>query len=136
MYLPVSGRDLDNANKTGLAFDGNPATFWSTDQYGSRAFGHLYPGIGLVIQLASSTKVHTLAVTSTTQGWSASTYVSTTDVPTGRAVGQWGTPTDSKAGIAGNATFDLAGQKGRFVLLWITYLGVTRSAQVAELSVH
>jgi eukaryotic-like serine/threonine-protein kinase len=136
VYLPVLHHTLDNAARTSLTIDGNPATFWSTDQYNSRTFGNLYPGIGLVIQLAAPTKVHTLTVTSATQGWSASTYVSSTVVPTGQPVSAWGTPTDSKSTIAGDATFNLAGHEGRYILLWITYLGVSRSAQVAELAVH
>ncbi len=136
VYLPVSGHSLDNSSQTGLAFDGNPATFWSTDQYKSRTFGNLYPGIGLVIKLSAPSKVHSLTVTSPTQGWSASTYVSATDVAVGQPVSAWGVATDTKTAIAGDATFDLGGRKGRYVLLWITYLGIDRSAQVAELAVH
>ena len=40
----------------------------------------------------------------------------------GQPVSAWGQPTDTKTGISGSATFDLAGQKGQFVLLWLTHL--------------
>lgn len=136
VYLPVGGHTLDNASQTNLTLDGNPATFWSTDQYNSRTFGNLYPGIGLVISLSGPSKVHTLTVTSPTLGWSASAYVSSTDVPTGQPVSAWGSPTDTKSDVQGDATFNLGGHTGRYVLLWITYLGTNRSAQVAELAVH
>ncbi|MDE3206893.1 MAG: serine/threonine protein kinase [Acidobacteriota bacterium] len=135
VYLPVLHHTLDNSAQAGLAIDGNPATAWSTDQYRSRAFGNLYPGIGLVVELSGSAVLHSLQVTSPTSGWSASVYVSATDVPTGQPVSSWGTPTDSHSSIQGSATFDLKSRTGRYVLLWITYLGTDRSTQVAELKV-
>ena len=136
VYLPVSGHSLDNANQTSLAFDGNPATAWSTDRYRSPTFGNLYPGIGLAIEVSGSSTLRTLTVTSPTVGWSASSYVSPTAVATGQPVSSWGSPTDSKSAINGSTTFNLGGRKGRYVLLWITNLGPSLSAQVAELAVH
>jgi serine/threonine-protein kinase len=136
VYLDVNGHQLDDPAQTPLTFDGNPATFWSTDMYNSPTFGNLYSGIGLVIQLSAATTVHTLTVTSPTSGWAASTYVSAASVPTGQAISAWGSPTSSKSGIDGPATFSLGGRKGQFVLLWITNLGPTDRAQVAELSVR
>jgi tRNA A-37 threonylcarbamoyl transferase component Bud32 len=136
VYLAVGGHSLDNASQTALAFDGNPTTSWSTDHYRSPTFGNLYSGIGLAIELSDSTTLHSLTVTSATAGWSASTYVSTTPIPTGQPVSAWGTATDSKTSIEGNAAFDLGGHKGRYVLLWITNLGPSLYAQIAELSVR
>ncbi len=135
VYLPVLHHTLDNSAQAGLAIDGNPATAWSTDQYRTRAFGNLYPGIGLVVHLSGSAALHSLQVTSPTSGWSASVYVSATDVPTGQPVSSWGTPADSHSSIQGNATFDLNGRTGRYILVWITYLGTDRTAQIAELKV-
>jgi tRNA A-37 threonylcarbamoyl transferase component Bud32 len=135
-YLPVTGHQFDNPSRLSLTFDGNPATFWSTDQYHSPTFGNLYPGIGLVIQLSGASALHTLTVTSDTVGWSASTYVSKTTVATGQAVSSWGAPTASKTGISGSTSFSLGGHTGQFVLLWITNLGPADFAHVAELSVR
>ena len=136
VYLSVTGHSLDNPGETGATFDGNPATAWSTDRYNSPTFGNLYPGIGLEIHLAGSASLHTLTVTSATQGWSGSTYVSSSAVPSGSPLSDWGGATTSKSGIAGDTTFSLGGHKGQYVLLWITNLGPTDSAQVAELAVH
>lgn len=131
----VNGRPPDNPNSTPLAFDGNPGTFWQTDVYSNSTFGNLYPGIGLAIDLGSDRAVHSLTVTSPTTGWAASTYVSGSEIPSGQPVTSWGSPTDRKSGIRGDASFSLAGRRGRYVLLWITNLGPADTAKVAELAI-
>ncbi|HET6966282.1 MAG TPA: serine/threonine-protein kinase [Acidimicrobiales bacterium] len=136
VYLSVSGHSLDNASRASLAFDGNPSTTWSTDQYRSPTFGNLYPGIGLEIHLSAAATLRTLTVTSPTVGWSASAYVSSAAVSTGQPITAWGSPTAVKTGINGSTTFSLGDHKGQYVLLWITNLGPARMAQVAELAVH
>ncbi|HET6874432.1 MAG TPA: serine/threonine-protein kinase [Acidimicrobiales bacterium] len=128
-------RTPDNPDKATLTIDGNPSTTWSTDQYHSPTFGNLYDGIGLEIQLQSATALGHLSVTSPTSGWAASTYVSATPISSGQSISAWGTATDSKSGIGGNTTFNLAGRQGQYVLLWITNLGPADMAQVAELAV-
>jgi hypothetical protein len=125
----------DNPLQTQYTFDGNPNTAWLTDVYRSATFGNLYRGIGLAIHLSSSKALHQLVVTSSTQGWAAETYVSTTEVPTGSALSLWGQPTDTLKSIPGNATFQLKGRTGSWVLLWLTNLGPSFRAQVNELSV-
>ena len=136
VYLSVPGHSLDNPNLTPLTFDGNPATYWQSAIYTNPRFGNLYPGIGLVIHLGSSATVHSLTVTSPSVGWAASTYVAADNVAVGQPVTDWGKPTDTRSGIDGNATFNLSGRHGRFVLLWITYLGPADTVKIAELSVH
>ena len=128
-------RTPDNPDKAALTIDGNPSTAWSTDQYHSPTFGNLYDGIGLEIQLQSATALGHLSVSSPTSGWAASTYVSATPISSGQSISAWGSATDSKSGIAGNTTFNLAGRQGQYVLLWITNLGPADMAQVAELAV-
>jgi hypothetical protein len=136
VYLPVPGHTLDNAAEATRAFDGNPATFWSTDHYNSPTFGNLYPGIGLEIELSSSAALRTLTVTSSTTGWSASAYVSSSPISNGQPVSAWGSPASTLSGINGSTTFSLGGRHGRYVLLFITNLGPAEVAQVAELAVH
>jgi serine/threonine-protein kinase len=103
-------------------FDSNPATAWHTDQYRTAAFGNLYPGLGLNIQLKASGAVHHLLVNSPTAGWAAQTYVSSTAIPSGQAVSAWGRATDTRTGISGSVTFSLGGRHGQWVLLWLTHL--------------
>jgi hypothetical protein len=104
--------------------DGNPVTYWHSDYYGNATFGNLYPGLGLEIQLKKPSGLHHLVVSSTTAGWSAQTYASATQVTSGpNRLAAWGTPTDTKVGINGSATFSLDGRRGQWVLLWLTNLG-------------
>jgi eukaryotic-like serine/threonine-protein kinase len=116
---PDDPRDLP------LLFDHNLATAWHTDQYRTADFGKLYPGLGLSIQLSGAATLHRLVVTSPTAGWAAQTYVSATPIPGGQPVSAWGQATDTKTDISGSATFDLAGRRGQFVLLWLTRLSAS-----------
>lgn len=124
-------RSPDNPSQTGLTFDSNPRSVWSTDLYTTPRFGGLYSGEGLAIELAHSARLRSLVVTSPTRGWSASTYVSTTDLPTGSPVSAWGRPTDHLSNIDGSAAFSLRGRKGNWVLLWLTKLGPTANGSYA-----
>lgn len=135
VWMNVTGRPEDNPNQTARTFDGNPATFWSTDQYTTPTFGGYYSGEGLAIHVDGTHPLHTLTVTTPTVGWAAQTYVAN-DLPTfGSPVSSWGTPTDSKSGISGSTTFDLKGRSGSWVLFWLTNLGPHLSAQVNEFRV-
>lgn len=124
-------RAPDNPSETALTFDGNPHGAWSTDLYTTAKFGGLYSGEGLAIELARPTTLHRLVVASPTDGWSARTYVSSTDPPTGSPVSAWGSPTDQLGGIVGGASFSLGGRRGNWVLLWLTRLGPTAGGQFA-----
>jgi serine/threonine-protein kinase len=106
-------------------YDGNPATAWHTDQYRTANFGNLYPGLGLAIHLSGTATLHRLVVTSPTSGWAAQTYVSPVAIASGQPVVAWGSPTDTKTGISGSATFDLGRRRGAWVLLWLTHLDAT-----------
>ncbi len=123
----VNGRPPDNPQALVNTFDGNPATYWSSDEYRDATFGNLYPGMGLAIELSDPATVHHLAVSSPTNGWSAQTFVATDPVPSGRPVSAWGTATDTHTAIPGAATFSLGGHHGRWVLLWLTRLGSSGS---------
>ena len=137
VFMSTTARPPDNPSMARLTFDGNPSTYWPTDQYSSPTFGNLYPGIGLVVELSSAEQGRQLVVTSPTSGWSAQTYLSSADLPTGHPVSDWGAPTDSKSNIAaGTSTFSLGAHRGQWVLLWITNLGPSNEARIAELIIH
>lgn len=137
VFMTTTARPPDNPSMARFTFDGDPTTFWPTDQYSSPTFGNLYPGIGLAIQLKADEQGRQLVVTSPSSGWSAQTYLSNTDIPSGRPVTDWGLPTDAKSNIAGGtATFDLGARRAQWVLLWITNLGPSDMARIAELTVR
>jgi hypothetical protein len=59
--------------------DGNQATGWSTDEYSRANFGGLKPGMGVLINLGTPTKVGAVKVTVSQQGASVSLRTGTTD---------------------------------------------------------
>jgi tRNA A-37 threonylcarbamoyl transferase component Bud32 len=131
-------RSPDNTDETKYTIDGKASTAWQTVVYqgiDKATFSGLYTGEGLAIELTGRRSVAQLKVTSTTQGWAASTYVSDTEPATGAPVSSWGDPTVSHANIDGDATFDLKGRKGRWVLLWLTNIGPLGQASINELSI-
>jgi hypothetical protein len=112
-------------------FDHNPTTAWHTDQYRTAAFGNLYPGLGVSIQLSASGTFHHLLVNSPSTGWAAQTYVSSSPIASGQPVAAWGKPTDTKTDISGSVTFDLSGRRGQWILLWLTHLSTNPPFQVS-----
>jgi serine/threonine-protein kinase len=135
----VNGRPPDDPTGLAFTFDGNPATYWQSDDYHDATFDNLYPGMGLAIQLSASAALHHLVVTSPTVGWAAQTYVSSTSVAGGQPVSAWGGVTDSQSDIAGSATFSLGGRNGQWVLLWLTRLGSVGSyfqIRINDLSIN
>ena len=131
-------RDADDAKGVRASFDGNPNTAWTTDQYFGPRFAGLRPhGFGLAIALNGRHKLHQLAVTSPTQGWSAQVYVADA-IPAKPSLAPWGPPVDSKQTIEGSTSFSLGGREGAYVLLWLTDTGRTSrffQTSIAELSV-
>jgi len=127
------GGDADHASTAGYAIDGNPDTSWETDHYDGPNFGGLYHGIGLAFTLASVETLHQLKVISSTTGWSAQVYVADA-IPNPPSLAPWGTPVASQQGINGSTTFNLNNSRGSAILLWITNLGPTYQASIAEVS--
>ena len=139
VYLDVTGYPPDDPEGTPLTFDGNPHTRWWTEQYlgpDRSHFGGLYGGEGLAIRLVGRARLSSLRVTSSTVGWSASTYVSDHPVGQGQPLSEWGPPVSDRSDINGSTTFDLVGRTGSWVLLWLTDLGPAGRANVAELNVR
>jgi putative peptidoglycan lipid II flippase len=126
-------RDADGAAHVGYAIDGDPDTSWQTDRYRGPGFANLRHGLGLALTLGSSQMLHKLTVTSSTVGWSAEVFVADA-VPNPASLAPWGSPVASQQAINGSTTFDLHGQRGSAVLLWLTDLGPAYQASVAEVT--
>ncbi len=130
-FDPPPGSGSEHDSDLGNLVDGDPSTTWSTEQYSTRNFGGLKPGVGVILQLDGPHKLKQLTVTSPSTGWSAEVVVADSAKPSRDA---WGAPVDSKKGISGGTTtFDLGGRTGGAVLLWITDLGDGTSVTVADL---
>jgi hypothetical protein len=137
-FDPPPGDGTENDADAPKAIDGDPNTFWSTVGYNDPAI-KIKPGVGLYVTLAQAAKLKTLKLTSPTSGWSAQIYLA--DSPKAD-LASWGAPVTQKDGItAGTVTFDLGGQSGAAVLIWITNVGTSPDdagrfhTQIAEVSV-
>ncbi len=120
-FDPPPGSGVEHDELLTLLIDGDPATVWRTENYGSNLFGGLKPGVGVVLRLDGTHKLKELKVTSPSKGWTAEVVVADAPAATRDA---WGRAVASKkAGSDGSMTFDLDGRTGGAVLLWITDLG-------------
>ena len=127
------GRDdkLEKEERAPLAADADAATTWSTDRYNNREFGGLKPGVGLVLELQSVEELRRVRVTATSSGWNADVYVADR---AGAALSDWGEPDASLSDLGDAADFELDGERGQAVLLWITRLGTDNRVEIAEIS--
>ncbi|MDQ6784902.1 MAG: serine/threonine protein kinase [Actinomycetota bacterium] len=123
------GGHPDNVKELANLYDGNPATAWSTVLYTNSTFGNLYQGLGVVLQLEGGPQsLHRMVITSPSQGWSAQAYVATQPPPAGSPLSAWGHPAGSVVTASGNATLNLGGRSGGYVMLWLTNLGPVQAS--------
>lgn len=59
-FDPPPGDGGENDDQVPLAYDGSPATAWTTERYSSAEFGGLKPGVGLLVDLGSRRHVGTV----------------------------------------------------------------------------
>jgi serine/threonine-protein kinase len=125
-YDPQGDRQEHN-ELAGLATDGNTATSWTTETYGSRQFGGLKDGVGLMLDAGSPVKLSDLTVTTPTPGFTAE--IQAGDSPTG------GFATDSSSQtVDGTTTFTLEGKTARYYVVWITELPPEGHAEISEVT--
>ncbi|MFN0091010.1 MAG: protein kinase domain-containing protein [Acidimicrobiales bacterium] len=135
-FDPFGDDKVENTQRLPYVTDGDTSTTWRTVGY-TQQFPALKPGVGLVIELAADAKLTSLSAVSPSESWAADIFVA--GQPADQLEG-WGEPTTTAAGLSGDAVFDLAGKRGRYVLLWIT--GLTQQAngqyrtEIGEISVH
>jgi len=115
-YDPPPGDGVEDNAGLGLATDGDPATYWSTEWYASQQFGGLKRGVGIVLDAARPVSLSVLRVSSDTPGYSATIEAGASVHGPFRAV---------SADMTGGATtvFPLrVGAPARYYLIWITNL--------------
>jgi len=121
------GNGGEHSDTAPLATDGNPATSWTTETYGSQDFGGLKDGVGLVLDAGSSVKLVHLTVTTPTPGFVA-------EIQVGDSQGGPFTVDSSSETVAAKTTFTLAGTSGQYYVVWITKLPPQDRAEISEVT--
>jgi len=137
-FDPPPGDGRENPGRLGLIDDGDPKTYWNTLCYDEPTMGSKH-GVGLVLQLSTAAAGVDMDVTSPTNGWSASVYVSESRRD---KLAEWGPPVAAvREARAGTTRIALGNVPGNYVLLEFTRLGSTDSCKlpyemkVSEISV-
>ncbi|MFD2092562.1 protein kinase family protein [Blastococcus deserti] len=136
VYDPFGDGEPENTPDVPQAFDGDPATSWSTLQYrGSPAFGNLKDGVGLLLDLGQAQDL--AAVTVTTNSPGATVEIRTGNAPDGD-LDDFSVAADGTLEQQTQLAFDEP-VSARYVLVWITGLVASDggfSADVAEVTVQ
>jgi serine/threonine protein kinase len=119
------GGDSEHPERVQDATDGDPSSYWPTQQYFD---GLGKPGVGLIVDAGRPVTLETLRVTTDTPGFTAEIHA------IGSPSGRLG-PADSGPQVVGNATtFSLRGRESRYYVVWITDLGGNQSAHLNEIT--
>lgn len=121
VFDPDPGDNSENDHLVELVFDGDPDTWWYSENYRDRQLGGLKDGVGVIVTLEDATDIDSITATVADPGWAAQVFVA--DAP-GASLGEWN---EAVAGVtdagAGETTIELDGAAGRHILLWFTDLG-------------
>ena len=135
-FDPLGRPDSENSRLARLAVDGDPASAWETERYGSAALGGLKPGVGLRFDLARPVAVREVRVTLVDPG--AGLELRSGDTTT-RDVDRYGVV--ARAPEAGRSVVLRPTQGGpaRYWVLWITRLPGTSGgfrAKIADVAFY
>jgi eukaryotic-like serine/threonine-protein kinase len=135
-YDPL-GDQSEHPDQRAFAIDGNPSTVWTTESYST---GDLQKaGVGLALDAAPGAVFRRLRVRTPTPGFAAKVYVAASAaLPRQLPDPAWKlVATVSSVGSKQAIGLDTAGQRSRWVLLWITGLPAgTDRAEISELALY
>jgi serine/threonine-protein kinase len=124
-FDPEGDDGEENEDLVGNVLDQDAGTTWRTSCYSSPAFGRLKAGVGIVLDLGSTTDLRVVQVDATAGGWNAEVHVA--DEAAGTLEG-WGPAVGSVSGAGASAEIALEGASGRFALVWFSALPPDPSA--------
>ncbi|MBW3594115.1 MAG: protein kinase [Actinobacteria bacterium] len=134
--LPISsvtdfdpgGDDSEHAGEVPLAWDGNPASAWTTENYDDGFEGVGKTGVGLLFDLGETIDVDAVEVVGSAE---MSIEIRASDEPPAGDHTSLDLIDDADS-IEANETFEV-GRSGRYWLIWITQLpGGAGTAEIAE----
>lgn len=114
--------DSEDGAKAPAAIDGNPATAWSTQWYGSANLGGLKPGTGLLLDMGKAVSLSQVEVTFGPGGTNADIYLGNTATVSQAAFGTY-TKVATGTNVSGDYKYSVTSKAtGRYVLIWLTSL--------------
>ena len=115
-YDPPPGDGAEGDSVLARATDGNPTTYWSTEDYANAHFGNLKSGVGIVVAAGTPVRLSRLIVTSDEPGYKAV-------VEAGSSPGGPFERVSAAQTCSPTATFSLdVAAPRRYYMLWITSL--------------
>ncbi len=129
------GDQAENDAAAGTVADGNVATGWSTEVYNAAGFTSAKDGVGLVLNLAGTSRVDRLELDSAPEGWSGAVYV----LPAGGLEDFDPEAAQADGTVDGAATsvnVGLDGRQGAVVLVWFTDLGPENQSAQFQVTVN
>jgi eukaryotic-like serine/threonine-protein kinase len=97
------------------AVDGNPQTYWKTQEYRGQDFGGLKSGVGFVVSAPAGRGLKSLTIATDTPGFTA--RIQAGNSPTGGF-----TPVSQPQTVASSTTFSLDGKEHAYYLVWLMML--------------
>jgi tRNA A-37 threonylcarbamoyl transferase component Bud32 len=119
-YDPL-GDGTEHPERVRFAVDGDPQTYWETQEYRGSDFGGLKAGVGFVLATASPKTLKSMTITTDTPGFTAE--IEASDSPTGGFQ-----PVSSSQTVQSSTTFHLNGGAHAYYLVWLTSLPPGASA--------
>ncbi|MDD7812221.1 murein biosynthesis integral membrane protein MurJ [Mycobacterium sp. CSUR Q5927] len=133
------GGEADRPQDAGLAIDGNPATFWSTDTYSDAVpFPNFKSGVGLVLQLPKPTVIGSVGINVSSTGTRVELRSASTPKPTRLEDTTLLAPAKALQPGANKISADSSSPTSN-LLVWITTMGSTGGesrAQISEITVQ
>jgi hypothetical protein len=131
------GDGSEHPESVPLAFDGDPATSWTTDHYSNADFGALKDGLGLWVDLGSARLVTKVTITSSIRGWAFQLKDGSLNDLSPALKSTSGATTFTMKG-SGEMSIGLSRVPASGLLIWITKLGSDtggHAASIAEVKV-
>lgn len=120
-FDPLGGGG-EHGDEVPLAYDGDPATAWTTEGYEQPNLGGIKPGVGIWFDLGSSTSIARIDLAMYVAGSDFSIYAFDEE-PQGGDAAAWGEPVATVTQAGSTEAIDVSGGSGRYWLVWLTNLG-------------
>jgi hypothetical protein len=116
-YDPPPGDCHEGDQLVARATDGNPATYWQTENYTTAQLGNLKQGVGLVLDAGTALQLGSLTIQTTTPGFDA-------EIKAGASPsGPFPTTVSPSQTVGPRTTFTLhVPTESRYYVVWITKL--------------